>query len=79
MGGIPEVIIDGETGRLAPAANPAQLAEAIDSLLDDREGAITLARAGQQRATRHYSQTAMIDGNLQLYARLLQKQREGRR
>ena len=79
VGGIPEVIIDGETGRLAPAANPAQLAEAIDSLLDDREGAITLARAGQQRATQHYSQTALIDGNLQLYTRLLQEQRAGRR
>ncbi len=79
VGGIPEVIIDGETGRLAPAADPVRLAEAIDSLLDDPEGAITLARAGQQRATRHYSQTALIEGNLQLYTRLLQEQKAGQR
>jgi glycosyltransferase involved in cell wall biosynthesis len=35
VGGTPEVITDGETGRLVPARAPQQMADAIDEFLDD--------------------------------------------
>ena len=35
--GIPEVIEDGETGILVPPAEPAQLADACQSMLKDME------------------------------------------
>lgn len=37
VGGVPEVVIDGVTGKLVPAQNPERLAEAILAVLEDRK------------------------------------------
>ena len=37
VGGIPEIVIDGETGILVEPANPIKLAEALDLLVIDQE------------------------------------------
>jgi glycosyltransferase involved in cell wall biosynthesis len=47
-GGLPEVVVDGETGTLVPPGNPAALAAAIGPLLDDR--ALRARLGGQARA-----------------------------
>lgn len=50
IGGIPEVVSDGETGLLVPSADPHALADAIARVLLNPEVASTLGRAGRARA-----------------------------
>jgi colanic acid/amylovoran biosynthesis glycosyltransferase len=49
VSGIPELVRDGETGRLVPPRDPAALATAIEATLADRAQARRLATAGRAR------------------------------
>lgn len=49
VSGIPELVRDGETGRLVPPRDPAALATAIEATLADRAQARRLAAAGRAR------------------------------
>ncbi|MDE0960908.1 MAG: glycosyltransferase, partial [Planctomycetota bacterium] len=77
VGGIPEVIEDGVTGRLVAAANPTLLAEVIDQMLDNPNTAARLAEAGQQRATQQFSAEAMVEGNIRVHQELLDELQAG--
>jgi glycosyltransferase involved in cell wall biosynthesis len=46
VGGLPEMVIDGESGILVPPGDSDALAEAIGELLDDPSRAETMGRAG---------------------------------
>ena len=47
VGGIPEVVSDGETGLLVPPDDPGALAGALDALIADPARAAALGRAGR--------------------------------
>ncbi|WP_209309421.1 glycosyltransferase family 4 protein [Haloarcula amylovorans] len=49
VGGIPEMVVDGETGVLVPPKDPRTLARTLDSLLDDPERLREMGAAGLQR------------------------------
>ena len=49
VGGIPEMVVDGETGTLIAPHDADRLAEALDYLLDDPERLREMGRAGLQR------------------------------
>ncbi|CAG4915686.1 unnamed protein product [Acidocella sp. C78] len=49
VSGIPELVRDGETGRLVPPRDPAALAAAIEDILADPATARRLAEAGRAR------------------------------
>lgn len=49
VSGIPELVRDGETGRLVPPRDPDSLARAMEAVLADPETARGLARAGRER------------------------------
>src|SRR6185503_5823491 len=50
VGGIPEMVVEGETGVLVPAQDPIDLASALGQLIADPELATKLGSAGRQRA-----------------------------
>jgi 2-deoxystreptamine N-acetyl-D-glucosaminyltransferase/2-deoxystreptamine glucosyltransferase len=54
VGGIPEVVADGVTGRLVPPGDPAPLAAAIDEVLGDPGLAHRLGEAARARAPAYH-------------------------
>lgn len=54
-GGVPDVITDGVDGILVPFNNPVALSEALQSLLQDRERAKRLGRAGFDKVVTHFT------------------------
>lgn len=72
-GGIPEIVIHGETGILVPPRDPQALAEAILRVYRDKELASRLAQKGFEFVQRRFSAEAMADKVLALYERLAAK------
>jgi starch synthase len=50
VGGLPEIVADGETGLIVPSANADALAEAIVVLAGDLSRASAMGSAGRERA-----------------------------
>jgi alpha-maltose-1-phosphate synthase len=80
-GGIPEVVVDGETGRLVPIQQAtdgtgtplapdryvADFAAALVEVLADPDRAAALGRAGRQRAIDSFSWGAIADRTVEIY------------
>jgi glycosyltransferase involved in cell wall biosynthesis len=71
VGGIPEVVIDGETGMLVPAGDPDATAAAVLHLLDDRELARRLAAAGRKLVSQRYTVAGQASALAALYREAL--------
>lgn len=70
VGGLSEVIADGETGLLVPPDDPPALARAMDRLAADADLRRRLGNAGRDRA-KGFGVAAMIDAYETLFARLV--------
>ncbi len=70
VGGNPEILVDGVTGRLTPPRDPAQLAEAIVSLVRRPETWHSWGRAGRRRVEQHFDVRRMVAEYQSLYAEL---------
>jgi glycosyltransferase involved in cell wall biosynthesis len=55
VGGIPEVVVDGETGLLVPPGDPDMLAAALGRLLADPERGVGMGSAGRRRVEERFS------------------------
>ncbi len=73
VGGLPEIVSDGESGLLASPGEPAALAQAIDRLLADPALRDRLAAAGRQRVAERFTLEVMTGNMLALYAELLDR------
>ena len=85
VGGIPEVVVDGETGVLVPVElspdepmTPAQpdrfegdLAAAINALMADPARRAAMGAAGRQRAVEHFAWSSIAEQTLALYGGLV--------
>jgi len=73
VGGVPELILDGQTGLLVPPKDPQALAEAVISLLKNSSRARAMGLAARQRVLSHFTVDRMIAETEQIYRRLLAK------
>lgn len=71
VGGIPEGLIEGETGYLAPEKDPSALAQGMAMLLSDAELRDRMGRAGRAFVARTYDQPILSSRLLALYGELL--------
>jgi len=71
VGGIPEVIIDGETGLLSPVADAVGHAANLQRLIEQPLLRQQLNAAGRRRIAAEFSLAAMIGGNLDVYRELI--------
>lgn len=71
VGGVPELVIDGETGLLVERDSVSELAIALHRLGADGTWARELGRAGHARARHHFSLDAMIAGYDGLFQSLI--------
>jgi alpha-maltose-1-phosphate synthase len=70
IGGIPEVVVDGETGLLVPPEEPDALAAALNELARDPERAEAMGRTGRERAISEFDWTAIAAQTAALYAEI---------
>jgi starch synthase len=76
VGGIPEVVADGETGLLVhydaaePGAFEAGLAEAVNSLVGDPQRAAEYGAAGRERCIREFSWAHIAEQTLEIYRKV---------
>ncbi len=61
VGGIPEVVRDGETGILINARIPGEIVSAVERLMDDKEYTLKMGLAGQARWKKEFNLEIMID------------------
>jgi L-malate glycosyltransferase len=69
-GGIPEVVVDGETGFLVPPRDHDAMAGAIVTLLKDDALRQRMGEAGRARVRRIFSAERMVQDTLRVYQRV---------
>ncbi|HMB96053.1 MAG TPA: glycosyltransferase family 4 protein, partial [Tepidisphaeraceae bacterium] len=72
-GGIPEIVIDGETGILVPMNDHIAMADAICRLLEDQELAESFGRCGRERVQSKFTIQKTVKKVMQVYDELLSR------
>ncbi len=67
VGGLPDLVVDGQTGWLVPARSPARIAEAILKYLADPDTAQRMAANGRQRAEQLFDVKKTAEQILAIY------------
>ena len=70
-GGLPDIVRDGETGRLVPPGDETALASALDDLMSDSQLRRRLGEQGRAHAERTFGLHAVARGYAELYQRTL--------
>lgn len=78
-GGVSEMVIDGQTGRLLPNRDPAALAQAMLAVLAEPGAARALTGAARAHVEAHFTVERMVAGNLAVYEELLGSDTAARR
>ena len=68
VGGLLDLVVDGETGFVVPPRDPAALRSALERLLADPDLRRRLGLAGRERAHTHFSWEKVTDATLAAYA-----------
>lgn len=78
IGGIPEIVRDGETGLLVPPDDPEALARAVGTMLRDPPLAARLSEAGARLVREEFSVDRMVESTEKLYRSILEDRAHGR-
>lgn len=70
VGGVPEAVIEGETGHLAEPDSPSSLADALNRAASSSDDLRAMGRAGRVRAEEHFSVEAMVSRWEAFYRRI---------
>jgi glycosyltransferase involved in cell wall biosynthesis len=74
-GGVPEIITHGETGIIVPQADPDALARGIIWTLNNYDQAKEMAKRGKREGMKKFSANSMVEGNLQVYQKVIAERR----
>lgn len=78
IGGIPELVVHGETGLLFSPGNRDALARCLETLMQDAGLRRRYGAAARRRAERQFSMERHIDSLLELYRAVLERANEAR-
>lgn len=70
LGGIPELVVEGETGLLVPPEDSQALGRAMGKLLEDRAAREEMGQAGRRRVESHFTGQAFRQAFINLYQEL---------
>ena len=73
VGGVPELVTQGSTGRLVETRNAADFADTIDEVLDRDEDTRAMAARAAAHVRTHLTIEQMVDSHRRLYAELFEK------
>jgi glycosyltransferase involved in cell wall biosynthesis len=73
VGGVPELVREGETGLLVPSEDAAALAQAMQALVDDPVRRQAMGAAARRHAVAHFDIRHTVRGYEQLYESLLRR------
>ncbi len=71
VGGVPEIVVDGETGILVPPRNVEAIRQAVEQLLIHPEKRRQMGQAGRKRVERHFRIEQTVSKTEQIYEQLL--------
>jgi glycosyltransferase involved in cell wall biosynthesis len=75
VGGVGELIRDGQNGYLIKPDDPSALADAITRMLEDREKAEAMGKQGMDMVRKHFTSERMCGEMYDLYSSLLERGR----
>ena len=70
VGGLPELVVDGETGIVVPPRDPAAIAHAVERLAKDRDLRMKLGNAARERVDASFNVNATIVAFRELFMRI---------
>jgi glycosyltransferase involved in cell wall biosynthesis len=73
VGGVGELVVDGETGLLVPSGSVAALSEALASVMENFDLRVKLGRAGRQRFEERFLLEHQVERTRSLYLEVLAK------
>jgi sugar transferase (PEP-CTERM/EpsH1 system associated) len=77
VGGNPDLVVDGATGRLVEAGDPAAMAALFAEYLDDRARLRSHGAEGLRRVLEQFSLDGMVERYMAVYDELLQTEKSG--
>ena len=72
VGGVPEQVVDGETGRLVPPSDPRALGAAIVEMLEDPVSRCAMGANARRRAEQLWSLEKFVDAYERLFTGMAQ-------
>ncbi len=70
VGGIKEIIVDGETGFLIEPSNPEIIAKKVNTLLSDKKLSASFGKSGHLRVEKYFSWSSIAEQTKKLYEKI---------